>query len=81
MENLRTVSRVIFEQVGIVGDERSPLDIISDLTNSCIYPSIRFLPIHEKQLKAYVLWRWKGKKSVKEVIGDDFRFTFGQVRK
>jgi hypothetical protein len=69
--------RGYFEQCGIVGD-RPPADIIDDLSISCLYPTYRYLPIHIKQLSSYVEWRWKGKKTIREVIGDEFKFKFPQ---
>lgn len=67
-----------FYQVGIIGNEKSPSQIIEDLTHSCIYPTFRFLNLHRKQLNAYILWKWKGRKSVEEVIGDKLKFKFSQ---
>lgn len=68
-----------FEKCGITGTA-PPHQVLEKLFHEGVYPTKKFCSLHESQLKAYLKWRWNGKKSVHDVFGAEFSKLFPQKR-
>jgi hypothetical protein len=71
--------RSYFKKCGITGTT-SPERVLRKLFFEGLYPSRKFLALHESQLNDYFNWRCRGLKSVKDVFGCQFSDLFAQRR-
>ena len=68
-----------FIKCGIIGD-LPPIQVLNRLFHDGVYPTKKFRDLHEKQLDAYITWKFNGKKTIKDVFGEDFSHLFSQKR-
>lgn len=56
-----------FERCGIIGNE-APSTVLDRLFFENLYPQEAHLRTHKKQLKAYIQWKWCGKKTWRNIF-------------
>jgi len=75
-ENTSSI-QAYFRQCGLIG-KTSPNKVLRKLFYNGCYPATQFRKKHKEQLVAYLNWKHKGKKSIKDVFGAGFSKLFSQ---
>lgn len=62
---------------GIIGD-KPPAKVLEKLFYEGCFPAKKYKKLHKKQLKAYLKWKWNGRKTIRGLFGNKFEYLFEQ---